>query len=282
VRAIRVVACAWSGLLLIASLANSSCGPPARPPLGRESQLSAEWQPGPPAELPQGALLQEERRFAGPTGTELWRLYWTSEPRPRCASDPELSARANCACEGFANGLSGPMVLTRIRQNYPTEYLNIGGLFSDIATEQLGGDAMIAGAFAPLPHAAADATPRQRSVRPLLNLGDYNRDGIAAEFVLHTSNEACGHGRYLLVGLLAREGSLMAQTDVTDAREPLLAFDAAADWEALRATGRVQREYWRCFDQGSEASKHVRASAAAGRITAIREDRSCSNAPPTL
>jgi hypothetical protein len=218
-----------------------------------------------PADLPPTARLRESRYFRGHTGPECYRVYWLTEPEPRCAGAPD--GAEVCACAGFYVGRSGPLVLVRSRPGAADEYLDLGGLFADSEAERLGGDALVA-EYPPMNVTQADGSVRMQAApiaQPILKLADYNRDGVAAEFVLHVGNEACNHGRYLLVGVLA------ANTAVTTPREagpsaPPVAFDAPSDWEHLRETGALRREYWGCFDQGSEVRKSVRARVVDGQF----------------
>jgi hypothetical protein len=253
--------------LLLAIFIVVGCGSCAAPmPRGNIAAAdNEEFTALRPADLPATARLRESHYFHGHTGPDLYRIYWLTEPEPRCASAPE--GPEVCVCAGFYVGRSGPLVLVRSRPGAADEYLDLGGLFADSEAERLGGDALIA-EYPPVNVVQSDGSVRMQPAtvaQPIVKLADYNRDGVAAEFVLHVGNEACNHGRYVLVGVLA------ANAAVTTPREggsgaPPVALDAPSDWERLRATGALRREYWGCFDQGSEVRKSVRARVVDGQF----------------
>jgi hypothetical protein len=224
-----------------------------------------------PLNLPKSAMVH------GFGGEELWQIFWLEAPAAQCvrnASTAKNGAEQSCGCEGFWDGEAGRAVLVRSRDQHGSELLDLGSVFADTEEEALGGHVL----FRARPAANesnATATPAPPDV---LKLADYNHDGVAAEFVVHTANPACGHGRYLLVGLFDAKGELGAYPLSLDVPTPL-ALDTAEDWEQLRVAGQLQRTFWRCFDQGATQESRIVASASAGKIRAEIVQTPCTNSP---
>lgn len=164
-----------------------------------------------------------------------------------------------CACQGLEGGDIGHLVLERRRAGARPELLDLGGLFADEPRESLTG------------LAALPATTQR-----VLELGDYDRDGRALEFPLRIGTEDCGHGRHVLVGVLAGRPELSAATTAEHPERPLV-LDAEADFRTLAKTGRLSRVYWNCMEHASDVERAYEGTVDAGAFHVRVVVRECSS-----
>ncbi len=242
----------WSARAAMAALVAGCHGDVSR--VGAPSAARTDLAP---SSLPRGAVTREERDVGSGTGRERWRLAWTEPPMPHCRDLGELPFP--CGCQELEGGDIGHLVLERRRAGARPELLDLGGLFADEPRESLTG-------FASLP------APNVR----VLELGDYDRDGHALEFPLRTGTEDCGHGRHVLVGVLAGHTELGAATTAEHPERPLV-LDAAADFRTLAKTGRLSRVYWNCLDHSSQVERAYEGTVEAGVFHVRVVVRECSS-----
>lgn len=212
-----------------------------------------------PSSLPRGSVTREERDVGTGLAHERWRLAWTEPPMAHCRDLAGLPPP--CACQGLEGGDIGHLVLERRRAGARPELLDLGGLFADEPKESLTGIAALPG-------------PNERE--RVLELADYDRDGRALEFPLRTGSEDCGHGRHVLVGVLAGHAELGAATTAEHPERPLV-LDAEADFRALAKTGRLSRVYWNCMDHGSAVERAYDGIVEAGVFHVRVVVRECSS-----
>ena len=108
----------------------------------------------------------------------------------------------------------------------------------------------------------------------VMRLADYDRDGLASEFLIQVSAGPCGHTDYIAVGVSRTNPRLHA---LGTARHPTaaLAMPGAA-WEALlHSPGEVHVTVSPCGDHGSEERNELALSANAGVINATQRNFSC-------
>jgi hypothetical protein len=199
----------------------------------------------PPTSLPREAITREEVELQNGSLRERWRLAWTDPPLPHCRDTEGIPS---CPCQGFEDGEIGHLVLERRRPHARAELLDLGGLFADEPRESLTG-------FAALPGRAG--APR------ILDLADYDRDGRALEFPLRIGSEGCGHGRHVLVGVLAGHAELSVATTEEHPDRPLM-LDSDTDFRALAKTGRLSRVYWNCMDHSSDVERAYEGTVERG------------------
>lgn len=188
---------------------------------------------------------------------ERWRLAWTEPPMAHCREFAGL--QPPCACQGLQGGDIGHLVLERRRPGTRAELLDLGGLFADEPRESLTGLAAL-----PAPNV------------PVLELADYDRDGRALEFLLRTGAEDCGHGRHVLVGVLAGHPELGVATTAEHPERPLV-LDAEADFRALAKTGRLSRVYWNCMEHASDVERAYEGTVDAGGFHVRVVVRECAS-----
>ncbi len=210
-----------------------------------------------PSSLPRGAVTREERDVRAGDVLERWRLAWTEPPMAHCR---ELDGQPPpCACQGLEGGDIGHLVLERRRAGARADLLDLGGLFADEPRESVTG-------LAALPAA---------NVR-VLELADYDRDGKPLEFPLRVGIEGCGHGRHVLVGVLAGRSELNVATTAEHPERPLV-LDAEADFRALAKTGRLARVYWNCMEHASDVERAYEGTLEGGAFHVRVVVRECAS-----
>jgi hypothetical protein len=158
---------------------------------------------------------------------ERWSLVWTSLPQPQC-----FGLETTCPCFELGDAEEGELELWRERPGQKTEvrvltgFGHAEGLPPGIAVPRFPGGT-------PLETAALK---RARTVR-VLNVHDYNHDGLAAEFPLTGMylNQCNGNDRETwLIGVTRKKPVLHGIGTVNHPDAPLT-FGSRRDWEAVRA-----------------------------------------------
>ena len=103
-------------------------------------------------------------------------------------------------------------------------------------------------------------------------LGDYNGDGIAAEFVLQTGAGPCGHAPSVLIGLDAH-GALHAMGSI--GQTPGLVLSTPEQWERLRNGRGARLVQWACGDHGADEEETVVVRWVAGEPVGTFRSRRC-------
>jgi hypothetical protein len=171
---------------------------------------------------------------------EIWRLVWREPPKDACSTDDE---RRSCPCDGARFGQEGRIALVRERPGRGAEVLELGERrlprYPEHEAERGRGVSEI----------DLDEVRRRPPVR-LLDLGDYDRDGGATEFVLRAPWAGpCGHIQAELVGVSRGRDELHAFGTAERPGHPLVLQGPRA-WEALRREGRVESTVMGCGDHG--------------------------------
>jgi hypothetical protein len=224
------------------------------------------------------AVIREERVVEVSGKAELWRLEWEHPPISICG--PRGVEFITCPCQGFEFGEQGELDLIRLRSEREVDRLHLTALFET----ELGDGA----ALRRYPTVESDmgiedvseATERLweaiRARAPVraLEVGDFNHDGWATEFVLQIGTLPCGRRLSVLVGVSPDRPALHPFASAEHPQRPLvLYFD---HWQRLRTAKKSFRVVeWTCGDHGSEVQNDLVLSVDRKGVHATRETFSC-------
>jgi len=215
-----------------------------------------------------GPVVREEAEVKVDGVVERWRLEWRKPPTLDCF-EPEV---VTCPCEGFAYAESGELELVRTRPGKPVERLALTPLF--------GGDPARLRRWKPVasdealpPEQRATVLARRKSERAM-ELGDYDHDGQAREFVLQTAAHGCGMREAVLIGVDKRDGRLRALGTAEHPERPLVLKPGT--WAKLLKAAEVESVETPCGDHGSESEDVIRLRADARGLHATRERYRCT------
>jgi hypothetical protein len=114
----------------------------------------------------------------------------------------------------------------------------------------------------------------KRAPLSVVEIGDFNRDGWATEFVLQVGAIPCGKRASVLVGLSPPRPSLHVFSSAEHPERPLILY--VHQWEKLRTAKAALRVVsWTCGDHGSEVQNEIVLTIDAKGIHAVRETFSC-------
>ena len=220
------------------------------------------------------SILREERHLRVAGISETWRLSWASLPRGRCQE--ELMVAITCPCSGIAYGEEGDLMLSRTRRGAALEVLRLTDLFhGDQAFLQRW--PMRSGDFRD-PSFYGDSMPakvRRRRATRIMEIGDYNGDGEASEFLLLVLPlSSCGELWPIAVGLTKANPHLHAFGSRANPQEPLRLPMSA--WLKLR---RGVRSFYTisssCGDHGSDIEARLQINSDGATLDVIREEWAC-------
>lgn len=207
---------------------------------------------------------------------ELWFLEWLGATRNVCG--PESEEWTTCPCGGFAFGESGKLVLLRkkdgkqdeslLLSNFPGERPSNEGEATlrrwDLSDKDYGNSG--------IPEFASQVYKRPLS--KAMNLGDYDHDGNATEFVFQVGTEPCGKRVSVLIGVSHDNGTLHAFGTVEHPERPLELY--APHWDSLKkSNGTVEVIETQCGDHGSETERTIELKADHKGLHATRKEYSC-------
>jgi hypothetical protein len=240
------------------------------------SDLQAQAKSGKPPSDP--ILNREEIQLLINGVVETWKLVWAEKPERICG--PEEGAFIGCGCTGVAYGEAGRLSLVRIRKNREVERLDVSKLFEGSGLPS--GENLGSGPVAVLPHWEVRPTDlnqwdmtdfaemvHNRPKVDVMRIGDYNRDGLAAEFFLQTDYAACGKKIGVVAGLIpagqaaaksSAPGKLQALTSAAHPERPLK-MDYVAWYALLEAKAPVRVTTLACREHGSEEQTEVEVFA---------------------
>ncbi|WP_257456915.1 hypothetical protein [Archangium lipolyticum] len=208
-----------------------------------------------------GPVLREQVRVKVDGVVERWRLEWRSTPALECF---ESSGAVSCGCEGFAYAERGDLELVRLRPGKPPERVPLTPLFENLAMKVDEPKAMLR-RWAPRegddeihPDKLMGVLGRRKSLRAM-ELGDYDHDGQAREFVLQTNAFICGLREAVLIGYDRRDGRVRALGTAEHPEKPLVLEPET--WAELLKSKQVERVEMECGDHGSEIRDVMRVSA---------------------
>ena len=225
-------------------------------------------------------FLREQRSVTLGGRTETWQLVWQGRPKRICGPE-DVETAITCPCTGFAYGEIGQLALVRKRGGAQVERMDLGPLFADLPFSP--SDGLAAMQWRPLQagdfDAAADgSSPRflaavaKRAGPRVMQLADYDKDGVASEFLIQVSAGPCGHTDYAAVGISTANPRLHALSSAEKPGEPLIMPGRA--WAALLG-GKGVVTSWPCGDHGADRQSDLVLSAQGGRISVRQRALSC-------
>lgn len=245
--------------------------------LGVLALCSAATQPG--------TYLREQRSVTVGGVAEAWQLVWEAKPQPICGPD-DVEMAMTCPCTGWAYGEMGKLSLVRERGGKEIDRLALGQFFEDLPASKSAGLAAMQWrpfAFGDLERLQGDssaASPelltaiRKRKGSRVMDLVDYDHDGVASEFLVQVSAGPCGHSAYVAVGVSKARPRLHALTTARDPGTPLVMPGSA--WTALATARRpVAVTRWPCGDHGAEEREELLVGATGGAISVRHRRYTC-------
>jgi hypothetical protein len=247
-----IKSCVMSAVLLAASFAQQS-------------------QPVSASEYPT-ATIRESHEIILNGLKEVWRLEWTSAPKPAC----ELADTSFvCPCEGFAYGESGDLFLVRSRGGQEVDRLQVTPFFEDLP----GGAIVQKWApddkdFEASQRADFETMVGKRPTVQLMRFADYDHDGVASEFYLQTEALPCGKSAGIVIGISRDNPSIHVFGTATNPNKPLVL--QKREWEAVRdASGSVEIKDWDCDDHGAEMKTTLLLRWTSKGISGSRREYTC-------
>lgn len=228
--------------------------------------------------------LREQRTVAVNGAAESWQLVWQGKPQSMCGPE-DLEMAVTCPCTGFAYGEVGKLALVRKRGGQQVDSMDLGPLFADLPFDH--SDGLAAMQWRPMAprdfDRASDGSPpaflAEVARRPgprVMQMADYDHDGVASEFLVQVSAGPCGHTEYSAVGVSKANGKLHALGSKAHPDTPLVMPGSA--WKALLATRPQRVVNYPCGDHGTDVQEELALSAAGGAITVQRVLRACTDA----
>lgn len=227
-------------------------------------------------------FLREQKTVAVAGRSELWQLVWEGKPKPICGPQ-DVEMAATCPCFGFAYGEMGKLALIRKRGGRVVDRLALGPYFEDLPESDSKGLAamrwrpMHPRDFDQAGEAVSPAFLAQVAKRPgprVMQMGDYDRDGNASEFLVQVAAGPCGHTEFMLFGVSRARPRLHAFGSADHPGDVLVMPGAA--WQALlTAPGSTSVTAWPCGDHASEVRQELVLSASAGAIRVRQRTWSC-------
>ncbi len=236
-----------------------------------------------PALAAPAQFLREQRTVGAGGAAEVWQLAWQGRPRSICGPE-DVEMAITCPCTGFAYGELGKLELQRKRGGKVVDRMDLGPLFRELPADNSDGLAamqwrqMTQHDFDTAADGSSKAFLAQVAKRPgprVMNMADYDHDGVASEFLVQVSAGPCGHTEYAAVGVSKARPKLHALGSMANPDDPLVMPGSA--WHALLA-GKPQRVVnYPCGDHGTDQQEELLVSAAKGTIKVQRVLRACSD-----
>ncbi|MGE3693084.1 MAG: hypothetical protein AB7F98_17045 [Novosphingobium sp.] len=215
---------------------------------------------------------------------EQWQLMWEGKPRSICGP-AEVEMSMTCPCTGFAYGEMGHLSLLRKQGTRTVDRLALGQFFTDLPADN--SDGLAAMQWRPFALSDVDQTDEHGNSPPALlarikarpgprvmQLADYDHDGVASEFLVQVSAGPCSHTDYIAVGI-SRANPRLHGLGTAHSPSGTLTMPASA-WEALLHSGSEARvTVTPCGDHGSEERQELALSARYGAISATQRTYNC-------
>jgi hypothetical protein len=225
--------------------------------------------------LLRGQIVREERTIEVHGVIETWKLEWRSPPKSGCGPDDPGNSLV-FACAGFAYGERGDLELVRVHPGLTDDRLSLNFLF---AHSYLGlGTILQKWPTDPndsMKGSDLFAKVRKRPVVSIMQIADYDNDGTASEFFLHTNTLPSTKQEGVIVGLQRRRDHLSVFGSAKRPNIPLLLLQG--EWEALRKSRhRVETLAWACGDHGSPTETVHLLTPTQDGIEVIEQVYECS------
>jgi hypothetical protein len=264
-----------------------SCTPPKGPAKKKESATStAALTPAPkpapssppvtisPSALSDDPLVRERVTVMINGVTETWSLRWEAPPAPYCDIPEDAMT---CPCTGFGYGETGSLSLIRERVGMPKEKLLLDPMFSDGAAPSTA-SILLRSPFQEIDggYSTEQLKEERAKRRPVsvLQLKDFNQDGLAAEFVLQVNAGPCGHQQGVLLGVEARGGPLKVFGGAANPGAPLVL--EYSNWFNFLMKSSFDSLEFGCGDHGSEEEMVIHLSIKDGAFVAEQEVFDCT------
>jgi hypothetical protein len=119
-----------------------------------------------------------------------------------------------------------------------------------------------------------EARVARRPPAEIMQIGDFDHDGQATEFLLQVDTLPCGKHEMVLVGISKADPHLHFFSSSDEPSNPLILGDW--EWHALRDSPRpVDVVDWHCQDHGNDTLVKLHLSAISGVIRVVRSTRAC-------
>ncbi|MFN8392951.1 MAG: hypothetical protein U0136_21840 [Bdellovibrionota bacterium] len=219
----------------------------------------------------QSVVMREEKRVIVNGAMEVWRLLWGEKPTECCmpkdvseagvANDP-WETPYNCSCVGSGYGeQASSLTIRRFRDGKEIDRLNVRGYGEGSTDEQPPclprwpfeeGDEE---RYTTVPQSQLRIEILERPTVDVMDIADYDHDGVAAEFVLYAGyGGACGTNNYVLVGISKQTRKLQFLGTVEHPNKPVV-MRSRERWKELldsKPDSKVHIRYWSCEDHGAE------------------------------
>ncbi len=232
------------------------------------------------ASAPPHEVVREQRSFSVKGVKEVWRLIWRGSPSDSnsCGpADPDMAM--TCPCSGVAYAQVGDLMLEREHPGASSDRMPLTPLFagSDMVFDKKGPVAMLPRwptELRDIDHITTSAVIRSRPSVPIMQLRDYNHDGIAGEFLLQIDTLPCGKHVLVAIGITRDNLHLHALTSAEHPERPLALFQW--QWDALARSPRPGEVMdWPCGDHGAEEETSMVLKTDGGRMHATRVTSTC-------
>lgn len=228
---------------------------------------------------PSRPVVREEREIIVDGLKEQWRLEWLNSPQPSCTPD-ELDWMT-CPCMGFAFGERGAMALVRKRGSAEEERFPFDSLFSaGYDTPGEPGEAVLRRWDVRTDDMEQSDSPdfvsrvQKRPLAKIMQLGDFDHDGRATEFIVQIGTLPCGKQMSVAVGISRVKPYLHALTTVEHPERPLV-LERRHWMTLLKAKRPIRVVDWPCGDHGSETEVELELWADSGGIHGKRFEYTC-------
>jgi hypothetical protein len=272
--------------LLVGCTPPKESAPKKREPAPSTKIVTTENSPGPksapavataptsaPA-LPSDPLVRERVEVTINGVKEQWTLRWEAPPTPYCDIPEDAMT---CPCAGFGYGETGSLSLIRERAGLPREKLLLDPMFSD-GTAPSTSSILIKSPYKEVDGGySGDQLKEELAKRrpsTIMDLKDFNHDGLAAEFVLQVAAGPCGHQQGVLLGVDAKGGPIKVFGGAANPGAPLVL--EYASWFNFLMKNSFDSLEFGCGDHGSDDEMVIHLSIKDGAFVAEEEVFDCT------
>lgn len=221
------------------------------------------------------ATVREEQHVIVNGVDEIWRLQWTTLPKPYCEPN---DASLTCHCMGFAYGEGGNLFLVRLRDGAEIDKLELTSFFTETS-----GSAVVQRwpadydtDFDNSQRAGFPILVSQRATTQVMHFADYDHDGNKTEFYLQTSVLPCGKSLGIVIGLSKNNPRLHVFGSASNPNKAL--YLQKREWEAVRdASGPVEVLDWACGDHVAETETRLLLHWTREGVAGVRREYTCSS-----
>ena len=240
--------------------------------------LAGQTGKGKSPEYPTPSIREEQVVVVGEVA-EVWKLKWTSPPKPVC--EPRQDS-LTCPCNGFAFGEEGHLTLVRMRRGEEIERLDLSPFFA--------ADIVDAEGLAVVQRWEPDydkdynsstgqdfpAVVAKRRIAQVMHFAEFEPGGWQSEFYLQTEAGPCGHTSGVVIGVSKTNPRLHAVGTTEAPGRPLHLQER--EWEALRhASGPIEVLDWPCGDHGADTETRLWLRWTSRGVDGTQREYSCDD-----